>query len=94
MVVIYGLDDKPELSKAVVLVTLVKAWYARCAKSEPSLKPQATPWYGRKARPSFADTLSALRCVLWRHRIFTKSESLQRVRKMIKAAAYGLFAAA
>jgi len=79
---------------AMVLVTLVKAWYARCAKSEPSLEPQATPWYGRKARPSFADMLSALRVVLWHHRIITKSSSLHRVRRIIKAAAYGLFAAA
>jgi hypothetical protein len=78
----------------MVLVTLVKAWYARCAKAEPSLKPQATPWYGRKSRPSFADMLSALRVVLWHHRIISKSGSLHRVRRMIKAAAYGLFAAA
>jgi hypothetical protein len=27
------------------------------------------PWYREKARPSFADALAALRCVLWQERI-------------------------
>jgi len=44
----------------MVLVTLVKAWYARCAADEPGLAPESTPWHA-KTRPSFADMLAALR---------------------------------
>jgi len=32
---------------AMVLVTLVKAWYARCAIAEPSLLPETMPWYAQ-----------------------------------------------
>jgi len=48
---------------AMVLVTLTKAWYARCAAVEPSLAPEPLPWHA-KTRPSFADMLAALRGVL------------------------------
>jgi hypothetical protein len=80
---------------AMVLTTLVKAWYARHAPDEPSLQPEVTPWRrGRKTRPSFADMLSALRQVLWHDRIFTNSGSLAKVRQFIESYTYGLFAAA
>jgi len=78
---------------AMVLVTLVKAWYARCAAAEPSLAPERTPWYA-KTRPSFADMLAALRRVLWRHRISPKSMFSARVREILDTLAYALFAAA
>jgi hypothetical protein len=79
---------------AMVLVTLVKAWYARCAAEEPSLLPQTAPWNPGKTRPSFADMLSALRRVLWEHRISPNSRFTARVRDILEHLAYALSAAA
>jgi len=78
---------------AMVLVTLVKAWYARCAVDEPSLLPEATPWNAAKTRPSFLDMLSALRMVLWQHRISLKSRFTARVRDLLATVSYALSAA-
>jgi hypothetical protein len=79
---------------AMVLVTLVKAWYARCAAADPSLLPEATPWNPSKTRPSFLDMLSALRRVLWEHRISLNSRFTARVRDILKTVSYALSAAA
>lgn len=79
---------------AMVLTTLVKVWYARCALDEPSLLPEAVPWNQHKTRPSFADMLSALRRVLWLHRISPNSTLRGRVRGILKTVAAALFAAA
>jgi hypothetical protein len=79
---------------AMVLVTLVKAWYARCAAEEPSLLPDSTPWNPLKTRPSFPDMLSALRRVLWQHRITPNSRFTARVRDILKTVSYALSAAA
>ena len=79
---------------AMVLTTLVKAWYARCAPDEPSLLPDRTPWNPSKTRPSFLDMLSALRRVLWQHRISTKSRFTARVRSILETVSYALSAAA
>jgi len=77
----------------MVLVTLTKAWYARCAAAEPSLAPEPVPWQAKR-RPSFADMLAALRGVLWRHRISPKSGLSARVREILETVAYALSAAA
>lgn len=79
---------------AMVLVTLVKAWYARCAPDTPSLQPQAQPWSPHKVRPSFADMLSGLRCVLWKHRILANSGFSMKVHEIIKTVSYALSNAA
>ena len=79
---------------AMVLVTLIKAWYARCAAEEPSLLPDRTPWNPFKTRPSFADMLSALRRVLWQHRITPNSTPTGRVHDILEAVSYALSAAA
>lgn len=79
---------------AMVLVTLVKAWYARCAADEPALRPDPTPWNYQKTHPSFLDMLAALRMVLWRHRISSNSGATQRVRDILKTVSYTLAAAA
>lgn len=79
---------------AMVLVSLVKAWYARCAAQEPSLLPQGTPWNPDKTRPSFLDMLSALRRVLWEHRILPKSGFTARLRDILQTVFYTLSAAA
>ena len=78
---------------AMVLLTLVKAWYARCAVDEPSLLPETMPWYEHKRHPSFVDMLSALRKVLWQHRISPNLRFSQRVKELIETVSYGLFAA-
>jgi len=79
---------------AMVLTTLVKCWYARCATKEPSLLPQTVPWYRHKTRPSFADMLSALRRVIWSHRISPNSNMTGKVQEIIKTVTYALAAAA
>jgi hypothetical protein len=79
---------------AMVLVTLVKVWYARCAVNEPSLLPQATPWNPCKSHPSFLDMLAALRRVLWQHRISSNSTLTARVRYILETVSYALSHAA
>jgi len=71
---------------AMVLVTLVKAWYARCAAAEPGRTPVA--------RGSTERGLAALRRVLWQHRISPKSRFSARVQQILETVAYALFAAA
>ena len=79
---------------AMALVTLVKAWYARCAADEPSLLPEATPWNPSKSQPSFLDMLAALRRVLWQHRISFNSRFTARVQDILATVSYALSAAA
>jgi len=79
---------------AMVLLTLVKAWYARAAADEPTLRPEPTPWRPGKTRPSFLDMLAALRAVLWRHRISSNSRLTPRVADILKTVSYTLSAAA
>ena len=79
---------------AMVLTTLVKCWHARCAVKAPSLLPQVMPWHRHKTRPSFADMLSALRRVIWSHRISPNSCMSRQVQEIIKTVTYALSAAA
>ena len=79
---------------AMVLVSLVKAWFAQAALDEPKLLPESTPWNQGKTRPSFADMLSALRRVLWLHRISPNSTLTGRVRRILEPLTMALFAAA
>lgn len=78
---------------AMILLSLVKAWYARCALVEPSLLPEVMPWYSQKRHPSFVDMLSALRKVLWHDRISSNSRFSARVRELFERVSYALFAA-
>jgi hypothetical protein len=79
---------------AMVLVTLVKAWYARCALEEPALLPKPQPWYPHKVQPSLADMLAALRRALWEHRITLNSRSWPRVRRLFQMVSFALSGAA
>jgi hypothetical protein len=80
---------------AMVLVTLVKAWYARvAAEAGSTLRPKPAPWQSPKRRPSFLDMLSTLRRVLWRHRISSNSRLPSKVQEMIDTISYALCAAA
>ena len=78
---------------AMILVSLVKAWYAHCAADEPSLLPETMPWYKHKRHPSFLDMLSALRKVLWHHRISPNLRFSTQVKELIESVSYGLFVA-
>lgn len=79
---------------AMVLVSLVKAWFAKAALDEPDLLPKTEPWNQAKTRPSFADMIAALRRVLWLHRISALSTLTGRVRGILKTVTQALFAAA
>jgi len=79
---------------AMVLVSLVKAWYAKAALDEPKLLPEAPPWNQAKTRPSFTDMIAALRRVLWLHRISPISTLTGRVRGILKIVTQALSAAA
>jgi len=79
---------------AMVLVTLVKVWYARCALQEPALLPEPQPWYPHKVHPSLVDMLAALRRVLWQHRITLNSRSWPRVRRLFQMVSFALSGAA
>jgi len=78
---------------AMVLVTLVKAWYARCGVKEPSLLPASLPWYTHKTQPSLGDMLVALRRVLWQHRITINSMSWPGVHRLLRIVSFALFGA-
>lgn len=78
---------------AMVLLSLVKSWYARCALVEASLLPEVMPWYSQKRHPSFVDMLSALRKVLWHDRISSNSRVSARVIELFERVSYALFAA-
>ncbi len=78
---------------AMVLLSLVKSWYARCALEEPSLLPDVMPWYSQKRHPSFVDMLFALRKVLWQDRISSNSRFSARVIELFERVSYALFAA-
>ena len=77
---------------AMVLTTLVKAWYSKWAPVKPSLLPPSTPWYPGKTHPSSADMLSALRGVLWQHRISPNSGFSARVQQIWNTVSYALSA--
>lgn len=79
---------------AMVLTTLIKAWYARVAADEPSLRPEPMPWQSSKRHPSFLDMLSALRRVLWQHRISSNSKLPAQVQEILATLSYALCAAA
>lgn len=78
---------------AMILVSLVKAWYAHCAADEPLLLPETMPWYEHKRHPSFLDMVSALPKVLWHHRISPNLRFSTQVKELIESVSYGLFAA-
>ena len=76
------------------LTTLVKAWYAQAALRELRLLLTGTQWLPDKRHPTYLDMLSALRGVLWRHRISPNSTLRAHVHKLLKAVEYALCAAA
>jgi hypothetical protein len=86
-------DRNVLVAPAFVAQSRAAVWYARCAIAEPSLLPETMPWYAHKRHPSFVDMLSALRKLLWQHRISPNLRFSPRVRELIETVFYGLFAA-
>jgi hypothetical protein len=65
---------------ALLVYALVLLWYARRAQDGCPADWLARPWYGRKAAPSFADMLTALRRDAWRAYVYAPPGRRQRLK--------------
>jgi hypothetical protein len=79
---------------ALVVQTLVKAWYLLYGVEATSAQPKETDWRGPKDHPSYLDMLATLRKVLWTARINSNSTLKGRVRQLWKTLQFALCAAA
>lgn len=79
---------------ALVVQTLVKAWYLRHGVRARSAQPQGTDWMPDKDHPSYLDMLATLRKALWANRININSAPRGRLRELLKTLAFTLCAAA
>lgn len=69
---------------ALIVQTLVKAWYLRygaVATSAQPKGPEVCGWLPDKDHPSYLDMLATLRRALWAHRININSTLKDRVRE-------------
>jgi hypothetical protein len=79
---------------ALLVQTLVKAWYLRHGAAATSAQPQGTDWMASKDHPSYLDMLATLRKVLWTARINLNSTPRGRVRELWRTLQFVLCAAA
>jgi len=79
---------------ALVVQTLVKAWYLHYGARAKSAQPKGTDWMPDKDHPSYLDMLATLRRALWAHRININSILKGRVRELWNTLQYTLCAAA
>jgi hypothetical protein len=82
---------------ALVVQTLVKAWYLLYGADAASAQPKGAEicgWMQPKDHPSYLDMLATLRRVLWTHRIICNSTFAGRVRKLLEPLRFTLCAAA
>lgn len=79
---------------AMIVQTLVKAWYLRYGLKAASAHPKGTDWAASKDHPSYLDMLATLRKVLWTHRINMKSLLRNGIRELWKTLQFTLCAAA
>ena len=82
---------------ALIVQTLVKAWYVRCGRRATSAHPKGSAicgWRRPKDHPSYLDMLATLRGVLWEHRINMKSALWGVLRDTLHALRFTLAAAA
>ena len=79
---------------ALVVQTLVKAWYLHYGVRAASAQPQGTDWMHSKDHPSYLDMLATLRRVLWDQRINHNSTLGRRLRGIWKTLQFTLCAAA
>lgn len=82
---------------ALIVQTLVKAWYLRHGADAASAQPKGAKicgWMRAKDHPSYLDMLATLRRVLWTQRIKCNSTLAGRVRKLLEPLRFTLCAAA
>ncbi|NLX14996.1 MAG: transposase [Phycisphaerales bacterium] len=79
---------------ALIVQTLVKAWYLRHGVRAKSAQPCGTDWMPDKDHPSYLDMLATLRKVLWTNRININSTRRGRVRELLETLQFTLCAAA
>lgn len=82
---------------ALVVQTLVKAWYLLYGQGAASAQPQGAKicgWMQPKDHPSYLDMLATLRRVLWTQRIKCNSTLAGRVRRLLEPLRFTLCAAA
>jgi hypothetical protein len=79
---------------ALVVQTLVKAWYLKHGIHAKSAQPTGTDWTPGKDHPPYLDMLATLRRVLWDHRINHNSTLGDRLRGIWKTLQFTLCAAA
>ena len=74
----------PERAAAFAFWLYAIIWLAYLKTNSRSPTFCVLPWYPKKKRPSFVDALSNLRGVLWRQRLFMKSEKKPLPSKIIR----------
>lgn len=79
---------------ALVVQTLVKAWYLRHGVKAAGAQPKGYDWQPDKHHPSYLDMLATLRKVLWTARINSNSTFRGRVRELWTTLQFTLCAAA
>jgi hypothetical protein len=82
---------------ALIVQTLVKAWYLLHGANAASAQPKGAKvcgWLREKDHPSYLDMLATLRRVLWTHRIKCNSTFVGRVRRLLEPLRFTLCAAA
>lgn len=79
---------------AMVVETLVTAWYVRYGVRARWAQPRGSDWTPNKDHPSYLDMVATLRKVLWTHRINSNSTLSGRVRELWKTLQFTLCAAA
>lgn len=79
---------------ALIVQTLVKAWYLRHGVRAHFAQPRGPEWMSPKDHPSYLDMLATLRNVLWTARININSTLRGRVRALMKSLQFVLCAAA
>jgi hypothetical protein len=79
---------------ALIVQTLVKAWYVRYGARARSAQPHGTEWTPSKDHPSYLDMLATLRNALWSDRLNINSTLRGRLRELLKTLRFTLCAAA
>ena len=79
---------------AMIIMTLVIAWYVRHGVSARWAQPRGSDWTPNKKHPSYLDMVATLRKALWTDRINGNSSLTGRVRELWKTLQFTLCEAA
>jgi hypothetical protein len=79
---------------ALIVQTLVKAWYVRYGARARSAHPHGTEWMPPKDHPSYLDMLATLRNALWSDRLNINSTLRRGLRELLATLRFTLSAAA